>query len=72
MIRMVDEMVLEMASRRGFVEAFWRTLREMRETDPAVTQRRVFERLSGICEGTFGSRPFRTFDAFRVWRDRHR
>lgn len=72
MMRLIDETILGMASRRGFVEAFWRTLREMREEDPAVTQRQAFDRLHYLCESIFGSVPFGTYDAFRMWRDRHR
>lgn len=72
MIRLIDETILGMSSRAGFVEAFWRTLREMREEDPATTQRQAYDRLCGICTNNALSPPFRSFDGFRMWRDRHR
>ena len=72
MIRLIDETILGMASRPGFVDSFWHTLREMREEEPATTQRQAYERLCGICESNSLSPPFDSFDSFRMWRDRHR
>lgn len=54
----------------GFITEFWRRLREMRETDPSVTQETVFDILNEEYQDIFGEPRFPSFDAFRKCRDR--
>lgn len=54
----------------GFIREFWRRLREMRETDPSVSQETAFEILDEEYRSVFGEPRFPSFDAFRKCRDR--
>ena len=46
MVRIIEEDIYRLVTREGFEETFWKTLRQWREEDPKVTQRRVFEYLN--------------------------
>jgi hypothetical protein len=54
----------------GFIREFWRRLREMRESDPSVTQEAVFDILNEEYKSIFHEYRFKSFDAFRKRRDR--
>jgi len=54
----------------GFIQVFWDTLRELRETDPSVTHEQVYELLNDEYREAFGEDRFKSFDAFRKRRDR--
>ena len=70
-MRYIDERILSLATRRGFVDTFWAELRERRSVQPDTSQQDVFEYLENLYEAEFGSPQFSSFGAFRKWRDRH-
>lgn len=70
MVKIIEELTHSLVTRAGFVDAFWRVLRARRMEDPGVTQQDVYEYLESLYEKEFGSPQFRTFGAFRKWRDR--
>lgn len=70
MVRIIEEDIYRLVTRKGFEEAFWKTLRQWRAEEPKVTQRRVFEYLNDLYEETFGEPKFVSFDSFRMYRDR--
>ena len=70
MVKIIEEITHSLVTRAGFVDTFWRVLRQWRAENPGVTQQDVYEYLEGLYEEEFGSPQFRTFGAFRKWRDR--
>ena len=70
-MRYIDETVYQLATRRGYVDAFWLELRRQRAVRPDTSHEEVYEFLEGLYEKEFGAPQFRTFGAFRLWRDRH-
>lgn len=61
--------LLRLATRRGFVEEFWRVLAASRKSDPSVSRRQVFERLNEIYHDTFGQYLYPSYNAFRHSRE---
>lgn len=68
---MSSEELLELATDKGFINAFWRTLRLYRSKGSTISQREVFEQLNEQWEYVMGDPRFPSFDAFRKCRDRH-
>jgi len=66
-----DNIILKMVRKSGFVEVFWAMLAELRDFNPNITQRMVFEQLNEMYEAEFGEPRFASYDAFRKYRDRH-
>jgi len=66
-----DAIILKMVRKSGFVEAFWEVLSELRQFNPDISQRTVYEQLNEMYEAEFGEPRFASFDAFRKYRDRH-
>lgn len=71
MVKAIDELTYSLVTRAGFVDTFWRVLVMSRTENPEVTHQDVYEYLEGLYEEEFGSPQFRTFEAFRKWRDRY-
>jgi len=62
--------IKQLATERGFTEAFWSLLAERRRAGLNITQREVFDELNDYYEEIIGEPRFSSFDAFRVRRDR--
>lgn len=54
----------------GFIAEFWDRLWQYRKTEPATTHRAVYEELNALFEAEYGEPKYKSFDAFRVKRDR--
>lgn len=57
--------LLRIATRKGFVEEFWRLLAASRREDPNISRRMVFDRLNDLYFSTFGDYLFPSYNAFR-------
>ncbi|MBR4756524.1 MAG: hypothetical protein IK076_06255 [Bacteroidales bacterium] len=57
--------LMKIATRKGFVNEFWRLLAESRRADPSTSRRMVFERLNDLYFETFGEYLYPTYNAFR-------
>ena len=57
--------LLRIATRKGFVEEFWRLLVASRKEDPSISRRMVFDRLNDLYFDTFGEYLYPTYNAFR-------
>lgn len=71
-MRTIDNQVYQMITRRGFIALFWAELTERRRGNPAITYEQVFHDLNEHYREEFGEPRYRSYEAFRKDRDRHR
>ncbi|WP_322154989.1 hypothetical protein [Paratractidigestivibacter sp.] len=71
-MRTIDNEVYQMITRKGFIALFWAELAESRRNDPTVTYEQVFQKLNERYLQEFGEPRYRSYEAFRKDRDKHR
>ena len=59
------QQLMRIATRRGFVDEFWKLLAIYRKDDPNISRREVYERLNDLYFQTFGCYLFPSYNAFR-------
>lgn len=62
--------VHRLVTESGFIEEFWKRLRELRAANPYATQVDAYDSLNEEYRAVFGEDRFKSFDAFRKRRDR--
>lgn len=68
----IDELVYRLVTRKGFIAAFWAELTVRRRGDPTATYEQVFNYLNELFHQEFGEPRYRSYEAFRKDRDKHR
>ena len=71
-MRTIDNQVYQMITRKGFIALFWAELNRRRGDDPTVTYEQVFKELNERYLREFGEPRYRSYNAFRMYRDRHK
>ena len=65
----IDELI-RMVSAEGWMEVFWSRIARDRSTGGKLTYRRCYELMEAEFQDRYGTRRFRSYDAFRKTRDR--
>ena len=71
-MRTIDNQIYQMITRKGFIALFWAELSRRRRDDPTVTYEQVFQELNERYLQEFGEPRYRSYNAFRMDRDRHK
>lgn len=66
----LTDKAIRVATRDGFLDEFWRDLSDRRAHGEKATHQEVFDDLNFYYEAVFGKPLFKTFSAFRAFRDR--
>lgn len=66
------EEVKQMATREGFKEVFWKRHIRSKSLNPTTSWRQTFEAMEDEYIREYGRPLWASFDAFRVWMNRHR
>lgn len=65
---MID--LVRMVNPKGFIEEFYKELKEARKEEPAISQREVYERLEDAFWAMYECNRFPSYDAFRQFLSR--
>lgn len=68
--KLINDRQQAVLSREGFIEQFWKDLRELQRKGVKATQEDVFDMLEEEYENITGRPLFPSFDAFRKYRNR--
>lgn len=67
---MVSARCVQMMSKSGFVELFWKELARLRKVDDSITHEQVYEIMEQEYQREFGQRRYANWRSFRDNRDR--
>jgi hypothetical protein len=61
----VDQDIMRMFTRQGFIDLFWERLQEARRSDPATSMECVFDALNNHWCEVMGELRYSSYDSFR-------
>jgi len=61
----VDNQVIRMFTRQGFIEVFWEELQARRKDNPKITEKAVFDMLNQKFYEIFNEFRYSSYDSFR-------
>lgn len=66
------EEIKQMVARKGFIEVFWHRIREDRAAGLETPYRQIYEAMEAEYEAEYGVRRWRSYDAFRMAKNRQK
>ena len=67
---MISTRAIQMMTKQGFIDLFWKELSKMRKQDDKITHEQVYEIMESEYQREFGQRRYANFRSFRENRDR--
>lgn len=67
---LIDQDILRMFTREGFIELFWETLQRRRINEPTISERAVFDDLNDRFCQVLGEFRYSSYDSFRQQKTR--